>query len=490
MKKLFFLLLLVGGFVFSQTVPPSTAIWAPSGSLCDVGANAAATLLVPYFEVDSQNNLGIDTLVGIVNIGDRRTVAHVTVWNVDSLPVLDFNIYLTPFDVVTFSMRDILVNGNLPNNACPSATYTFTAGWVDCNGDGRYFGQDSALIQQCLRPYGVFNDIACYTTLGGSFLDTIRCFLSIGSYDGWNINYVGYMTIDNSLTCSGAYPWYQCYYPMIFDVDPAVAGVDHGVMENANVLVGDIIYYDYANMQSDGTPAVHIEAFGEANTCTGHTWGMTPAALVGAGVITFYNKYNIWFAGTANRDLREPLPVWWAFRYIGNAAFDGGTWVDVWRSHYDGWGPYAFAGPCFWPGFGGIYTLLYDYVHGLYGLHRPDLVVYDEEENTLGGGTGPSGPWGISGFDALYLESQRTQVSEANTFPLPGESGWIAIAFDTDSAHDLGFGYGSSWDQSWVNVRYSALNRYTVGFSATAWLNGCALVWNAGIGGFVPTPTH
>ena len=38
-------------------------------------------------------------------------------WSTWSIPVIDFDIYLTGYDVQTINMRDILVNGILPNTA-------------------------------------------------------------------------------------------------------------------------------------------------------------------------------------------------------------------------------------------------------------------------------------------------------------------------------------------------------------------------------------
>ncbi|MGK2858121.1 MAG: hypothetical protein ACSLFQ_13040, partial [Thermoanaerobaculia bacterium] len=67
---------------------------------CDVTVQPAATLLLPYFEVDP-TGFGENTVVAITNASDTAIVAHVTVWSNWSFPVLDFNLYLTGYDVVT-----------------------------------------------------------------------------------------------------------------------------------------------------------------------------------------------------------------------------------------------------------------------------------------------------------------------------------------------------------------------------------------------------
>lgn len=491
-KVLFVLIALVAAMGIAQT-PPDAPV-PPIGGLCDLGNNVAATLLVPYFEVDSSDMSGMDTLVGIINVDDDPIVAHVVIWNVDSWGVFDFNIYLTGYDVVTFSMRQILIYGNMPNNGCATSSSRFTTRYIDCDGDGEYFDNAWTVGDGLFSVTGYNMDIACYDTISAASLADWQCKLSIGSYDGWNANYVGYITIDNTVTCNGGMAdgslrYFQTNY---IDTDNDAGNVpDHGVLENSNVMLGDIIYYDNTGMQSDGVPAVHIEAFGEANALATHTWGMTPAAFAGLGINTFYYKFE---SGVfPPNDAREQLPIWWAFRYIGNAAFDGGTSVDVWRSHnaiYDHW--FIAGGPCVWGGIGAAYTVLYNVYNLTTGLPRPALVIFDEEENTTQSGGGPSPPPPIVGFDLLFLETQRVAV-EAPDWPLVAESGWIAIAFDTDSMNappnGPGPGFDNSFDQAWVNVRYRALNKYTVGLSGGAYLNGCGLVWD-GVGAFAPVATH
>src|SRR5918995_1847445 len=83
---------------------------AEIGTIDDV---PAATLLLPYFEVDLNSPNGITTLFSINNASAAAALAHVTVWTDLSVPVLDFDVYLTGYDVQTMNMRDI-VNGILP----------------------------------------------------------------------------------------------------------------------------------------------------------------------------------------------------------------------------------------------------------------------------------------------------------------------------------------------------------------------------------------
>src|ERR1043166_6434110 len=86
---------------------------------CGIGTTPAATLLLPYFEVETATR-ATDTFFTIVNTGYLPQIAHVVVWTDWSYPVLDFNIFLTGFDVQPISMYDIIVNGiiaPIPNSA-------------------------------------------------------------------------------------------------------------------------------------------------------------------------------------------------------------------------------------------------------------------------------------------------------------------------------------------------------------------------------------
>src|SRR4030095_11251015 len=85
--------------------------------ICTIDDVPAATLLLPYFEVDLTNPNGVTTLFSVNNASDTAILAHVVVWSDLSVPVLDFNIYLTGYDVQTINLRDIFVSGILPRTA-------------------------------------------------------------------------------------------------------------------------------------------------------------------------------------------------------------------------------------------------------------------------------------------------------------------------------------------------------------------------------------
>ena len=489
MRTFLFAFVFIAALLPAQAPPPAPV--RPAGSPCEIGSSPAATLLVPYFEVDSASDTGMDTLVGITNISKDPTIVHAVVWNVDAWAVFAFNIYLTGYDVVTFSMRQILVHGNMPNNGCASSAYRFTTRYIDCNGDGRYFDNGWTEGNPLFSDGGLATDIACYATVSATTLADWQCKLSIGSYDGWNPNFVGYLTLDSVLTCTGALPDAipRAYFAVnTLDTD-GNHHPDHGVLENGNTLMGDIFYYDRDHLQSDGVPAVQIEAWGEGNLLHGHTWGTKPAEWAEQGISTFYYKYE-YQAGLFPNDAREPLPVVWGFRYIGNRGFDGGTWTDVWRSSHPDFEHWTVpGGPCIWEGIGSAYTVLSNPHYDWIGLARPtEVIFFDEEENTTLSGGPPPPPPPIPPLNSFYLASQRIDIAVPD-LPLVDESGWAIISFSTDG--DIyGPGFGHAFDQAWVNVRYSALNKYTVGLSAFAVTGGCAITHNDSAHAWAITPTH
>ncbi|HKI85993.1 MAG TPA: hypothetical protein VKA53_04530, partial [Thermoanaerobaculia bacterium] len=83
---------------------------------CTMDQVPAATLLLPYFQVDLSSSTGVDTLFSINNASAAPQVVHVTLWTDESIPTIDFDIYLTGYDVQTINLRDIF-NGNLPVTA-------------------------------------------------------------------------------------------------------------------------------------------------------------------------------------------------------------------------------------------------------------------------------------------------------------------------------------------------------------------------------------
>jgi hypothetical protein len=118
MKGLSLLVLLAATSSFAAT-PASVN----NDDSCDVKVGPAATLLLPYFEVDIYGNSGQTTLFTVVNITRYPQIAHVTLWTDWAYPVLTFNLYLTGYDVQSINLADVPGRGIIaPPNGTSSTT--------------------------------------------------------------------------------------------------------------------------------------------------------------------------------------------------------------------------------------------------------------------------------------------------------------------------------------------------------------------------------
>src|SRR4051794_34608199 len=103
-------------FTFGAPGVPVGPTTTNNDDSCDIGVAPAATLLLPYFEVDVTNRTQT-TLFTITNVSRFSQIAHVTVWTDFSFPVLDFNVFLTGYDVQGINMLDILTTGTVASAA-------------------------------------------------------------------------------------------------------------------------------------------------------------------------------------------------------------------------------------------------------------------------------------------------------------------------------------------------------------------------------------
>ncbi|HEY3054696.1 MAG TPA: hypothetical protein VGK31_02060, partial [Thermoanaerobaculia bacterium] len=93
-------------------VTPLTAATINNDDSCDIGTYPAATLLLPYFEVDLRAaGVGRTTVFSITNVSPSPQIARVTIWSDWAFPVVTFNIFLTGYDVQPISLYDVLARG-------------------------------------------------------------------------------------------------------------------------------------------------------------------------------------------------------------------------------------------------------------------------------------------------------------------------------------------------------------------------------------------
>jgi hypothetical protein len=80
---------------------------------CDIAWQPAATLLLPYFEVDfnSAPQRAAQTLFTIQNVSSMPQIANVTLWTDLGYPAWSFPVFLTGYDVQPFNLYDLFANG-------------------------------------------------------------------------------------------------------------------------------------------------------------------------------------------------------------------------------------------------------------------------------------------------------------------------------------------------------------------------------------------
>jgi len=338
---------------------------------CTLDVVPAATLLLPYFEVQLQNPAGRTTLMSINNASDRAELARVVLWTDLGVPTLAFDVYLTGYDVQTINFRDLFA-GKLPRTAPADE---------DRNGD---ISPRGPLSQDASFP-GCSDELPP-ADLPASFVENLRLahqglssplFEGKCAAQGFDDGIArGYATVDVVRRCSQLTP-----------ADAGYFGPD-GVAAHDNVLWGDFFLIDPQHDLAQGENLVRIES--------------DPARF--AGRPTFYARY----VDSSGADGREPLPTVWGLRFINGGVFSTGTEALYWRDSRVRGKPFPCGLPPVW-----------------YPLRAEDgrTVLFDEQEtvNVLACFF-PQPPPGFCRHP-LSAESGRVQVT-APGFPTPFSFGW------------------------------------------------------------------
>jgi hypothetical protein len=394
--------------------------------ICTVDDVPAATVLLPYFEVNLDDPNGITTLFSINNASATAVLAHVVVWSDLSVPVLDFNVYLTGYDVQSVNLRDILVGGILPRTASAGQDPGDT---ISNKGD---FSQDinfASCAGQLPPPVlpGLF-----ITHLQNSLTGQFSSIL--GGCAGLDLDdriARGYVTVDTVNNCTLRFPGDPGYF---------VAG-GAGDATNQNVLWGDYFYVNPGQNFAQGETLVHIEAD-----------ALNPETSV-PGEYTFYGRYVAWTAA----DNREPLATNFATRFINGGAFNGGTDLLVWRDSKVAQGAFKCGTVPTW-----------------FPLGQEQIVIFDEQENPEQPEVFPVSPQPpgdvINPFPA---EANRSEVG-GTEFPVTPSFGWLYLNLNTAVA---AAGANPPEDpgaaQAWVTTQMDAEGRFSVGYDAIKLDSAC-----------------
>jgi hypothetical protein len=411
----------------------------PRGAYAEIGTAdevPAATLLLPYFEVDLGNPAGVDTTFTINNASATAILAHVTLWTDEAIPTLNFNVYLTGYDQEEIDLRDLFAAGTVPATASagqdqndtisPKGGKSQDINFASCTGILPLGPLDATTLAHIRRSHTGRRSSLLNGCVGAAYGDQIAR---------------GYVTVDTVNNCTNRNP-----------SDPNYLTSD---ITFQNVMWGDYNFRDDANGRSSGHSLVHIEACnGPAGSppfqgYVGNGAGLCPLA---SGDYTFYGRSN----GFTATDQREPLDTSFAARFVNGGAFNG-TDLLVWRD------PKApFTG----------HNLRHGCINknaAWFPLLQNDAVAFDETEN-------PSDlcflrdnvPPVIGGTQRCFpLAAQRVPTATGNPIgdPLdvPYTFGWLYLNLN----HTLKSGEPQMGiAQSWVETAQSAAGRFSVGYHA------------------------
>jgi hypothetical protein len=443
--------------------------------ICTIDDVPAATLLLPYFEVDLDSQNGVQTLFSINNASAAAAIAHVTLWTDQSIPTLDFDVYLTGYDVQTINLFDIFKFGNLPRTADRGADSGDAVSPSPPPG-----ATQAANVNPFVGPFtpGTPTEFdfggssgPCVAAYTNPVLDNTRITNLQAAHTGHNApayggcmgaNYGdniarGYVTVDSVTQCNLLFPSSATYF-------------SGGIADTRNILWGDYFYVNSAQNFAQGETLVHVES---CNTPPANPAVTAPyVGFVGNGAgfcpftpgeYTFYGRY----AAVAGQDQREPLSTTFATRYINGGVFNGGTDLIVWRDSKTiptgANGPHSCATVPSW-----------------FPLNQSDVVAFDEQENPTDlcfTGDVVSPPLG--GAETCFpLEAQRVSLSGGNLIgsdPTPPTPfGWIYLNLNSTVSGITYPAANPAIMQNWVTAVMDADGRFSVGFDAIQLDSACA----------------
>jgi hypothetical protein len=410
----------------------------------------AATLLLPYFEVDLGNPNGVNTVFTVNNASASAAVANVTVWTDWGVPSLGFQIYLTGYDMQTVDLRKVFA-GNLPVTAdhgidpppnndkiSPrgqlSQDINFPGSIGPCGTQATLYDQpDPTLplkIQNLQRVHQGLSSPLNGQCWGGTYGDQIAR---------------GYVTVDSVTQCTL--------------LTPADVGYVQGVVDYRNILWGDYAYVNPAQNLAQGDTLVHIEACVPGNGYSGSVGDGAGLCPLVPGDYSFYGRY----VGATAADQREPLATTFAARYQGGKKTDFLVWRDTKLGPSGTNGPRPCGSTPSW-----------------FPLSQSDVVGFDMKENPvdlcfLVDNVSPP----IGGVQSCFpLATQRVNVKKGNPLgkklKTPFNAGFVYVNLNHSVAGDPFPGVA----QGWVTVIRNAGGTFSTGNAALQLDNALSTIPN------------
>ena len=437
-----------------------TAATTANDDSCDISVTPAATLLLPYFEVDftAPASTALTTLFTITNTSHLPQIARATIWTDWGFPAFTFDLFLTGYDVASVNLYDFLARGALPK------TIGETPGELSAGNTTNPNHLVSMPLDCATRPTAVsetmLRDLRSILTNGRTSTGLgISCASASGQHQQVGSNHgpnaVGYITIDLVATCSSTLPDKAEYFlnELLYD----------------NVLIGDWMMISpnrTTGNYAGGAPLVHIRAIPEG----GPAGSIVPTHLP----FTFHDRLTYTLPSTAPRsmDRRQPLPSTFAARYIqgGEGSFE--TKFVIWRESTTGAG-----------------SLCTQYVNNA-NQEISEVVRFDEHENAiiLGGGVIICAPApGSPGTPSTWLVSTTSQIFPFGSFASGDVGGWMylnlsnggSLAYTVNGQRDFKtdasvFPWCQRHNQNWVSTFMYAEGRYAVAHDPAPLANGCS----------------
>ncbi len=384
---------------------------------CDISTSPAATLLLPYFEVDIAKHVSRarNAIFSVINTSRSPQIARVTVWSDQGYPALWFNLFLTGYDVESISLYDVLARGAVPQTSSRTERGLKSAS----NSDNPRI----LSVESCGENGG---------RLDPSVLTAVQSILTTGqgASSGCRVGTVhdaatGFVTVDVVNGCSTISPLEMSYYSQVLLFD--------------NVLTGD---YERIDPDVDtgnlagGNPLVHLKAIPDGGGASNNT----PLPY------TFYDRFTP--PGARKMDRRQPLPAAFAARFIEGGTGKFHTDYVLWRE-----GASAGAALC---------------VSSNAAMPFEPAVRFDESEN-------PSALTSASYVNSPMSSSIATTSKLFPPLTGYGLTGWMVMNLDNSAGHQAAGSPFSSPrpSQNWVIVKLSAEGRYAVDYDATSLKNGC-----------------
>jgi hypothetical protein len=419
---------------------------------CDIGVTPAATLLLPYFEVDVHAPAGKarTTIFTVTNVSALPQIAHVTLWTDWAYAALNFNINLAPYGIQSVDLYDVFMRGVI----APGNAYLGTASSPRANPNFNVTAGSPGNVAATCAEMPANLSPAMLGDLQQLFVTGVHGML-IGAdcgrshLGGVHENAAGYLTVDVVSTCSSSFPGPQYFAAQVlFD----------------NVLIGDYVNVsgETTGDSATGNPMVHIRAVPEGGPA-----GSNPGTNL---PFTFYDRYTATTPQMLPRsiDRRQPLPSAFAARWTQGGTVSFSASYQIWRE--------GLTGPSS--------TACGVAVNSAIPLIRLDsqyqssqIVRFDEHENSnafnylgaceidCGAVTLPVLPAAIS----LPVYSYVFPATPSSTGDL---GGWMYL--NLNDGGTTAYGNNSRASQNWVTVTMATEGRYAVLFDAAQLGNGCS----------------